>query len=202
MAESYSNAGEYDRAEELLTEALDTALENVYIGRKNLISSKLYMNLAKNYERQGKVTGGIEAIDMAERIQNNIFDYEATYPGLVEVYEIYGDLLMKDHDFSKAYTYYNNAIELAEKSFGRNHPETAEALYRMGMAYLEKEYPLIALDYLEEAVEIRKNILGYENVKTLRYLEALSEAHTGAGNVKEAGEVIIEAEELKRRLTL
>ena len=200
MAESYSNAGEYDRSEELLTEALDTALENVYIGRKNLISSKLYMNLAKNYERQGKVTGGIEAIDMAERIQNNIFDYEATYPGLVEVYEIYGDLLMKDHDFSKAYTYYNNAIELAEKSFGRNHPGTAEALYRMGMAYLEKEYPLIALDYLEEAVEIRKNILGYENVKTLRYLEALSEAYTGAGNIKEAQEAISEAEDLREKL--
>lgn len=54
------------------------------------------------------------------------------------------------------------------------------------MSYMERELPAIAIDYFKQAIEIRKNILAYENVKTLRYLEALLEAQTAAGDAAAA----------------
>ena len=195
LASACIHAQDTDRAEELLKEAIDIAEDNVYIGRKNLITSRLYMTLAQSYEKSRKIKKGLDAVDLAERIQKNLFDFEAVYPGLVEVYEIYADLLMKDNNFTLAYQYYDDAVKLAGESFGQNHPKTAEALYRFGMSYMERELPAIAIDYFKQAIEIRKNILSYGNVKTIRYLEALLEAQTAAGDA-EAAETAAELERL------
>jgi len=76
----------------------------------------------------------------------------------------------------EALSYYSNAETLAKSSYGENHPITANAYNRMGRYYLQTgEYDL-AKRYFENAIEIRKNILGYNHVSTIEYLDNLAEA--------------------------
>ena len=153
MARTLILAGDLDRADELLAEALDTALENVYIGRKNLVTSKIYIAMAESCLGHRNIEKGLDYIDQAERIQKNLFDYEEVYPGLVEAYLVHGDLLLQKGNLNEAYILYSNAINLAENSFGTNHPETAEAIYKRGTYYTQAGLKETAKADFEKAIE-------------------------------------------------
>lgn len=136
------------------------------------------------------------------RIQMNLFDFEGVYPGLVEVYDIYDDILLQKGSVAKAESYYEDALALATASFGENHPSTAEAYNSLG------EYSLYCADYreaigeFEAAIEIRKNILGYQNARTARYLYNLAAAQRACGEQQEAMEPVSEAKQLCTALSI
>ena len=186
------SAEEYEEAEEVLRNAIEIGEDNIYIGRKNLITSKLYMNLAKVCAARRNTKDAMDHIDLAMRIQKNLFDYQETYPGLVEVYDLYGDLIVKKGEVG-SYDRYRSAYDLAMQSYGENHPVTAEAVYCMGKYYAFVNYPDEAVSYFTQAIDIRKNILGYDHESTVRYLYSMAQAYYDAGdkenalsNVKEA----------------
>ena len=77
---------------------------------------------------------------------------------------------------------------------------TAEAEYSMGNYYLLLGQPKNSLQYLQRAIEIRKNILGYENESTVRYLESLAQVYETMGEQSEAEKSRTEAEILANRL--
>lgn len=151
--------GEPSAAAEAVQRGLELALSNVYIGRRNLTVSRLYMSLAASRSEMGDLKPALDDIDLAMRIQMNLFDFEGVYPGLVEVYDLYGRLLEEKGDTGQAVQYYQDAIDLALESFGENHPVTAAAYTAMGTyCYRHGEYEA-GRELLAQAVEIRKNIL-------------------------------------------
>ncbi len=200
LGETYIRAEKYEEAEKILSAALKVSLDNMYIGTKDLTTSKIYMNLAKLYEQQGDVKKGIDNIDLAMRIQKNLFDFEGVYPGLVEVYDIYGDLLVMKNENEEAGEYYSDAVELAEASFGINHPSTAETYNAIGEFYLEEGKTSEAKTKFSEAIEIRRNILGYKNIRTVQYIFNSAIAEITLGNNDKAVELLTEARELCEEL--
>ena len=193
LGEAYIHSGDYDKAKEILENALQMSLENIYIGRKNLITSKLYLNLARVYGFQENLQEALDYVDLAMRIQKNLFDFESVYPGLVEVYEVYGELLSKKGKPDEALTYFTDAKNLAESSYRKNHPVTAEAYNYLGQHYQQEGDDSIAVSLFEDAVEIRRNILGYDHVSTARYLYNLSVLESEMGDKEKAAEAITEA---------
>ena len=132
MGQVYIHLEEYDAAAEILKKGLDLCLNNIYIGKQNLTASKLYSNLAIVEAERGEGKAAIDNIDLAMHIQEKLFDYTEEYPGLVEVNDIYGTLLMDQGKYEDAKEHFDLALQLAQKYFGENHPHTAEAYNALG----------------------------------------------------------------------
>lgn len=194
MGQVYIHLEKYDEASEALQTGLELSLDNIYIGKQNLTASKLYYNLAIVYARQGKQKEAIDSIDLAMRIQQKLFDYEAVYPGLVEVYDIYGTLLTEQGKDEEAEEYFHNALSLAQKSFGENHPKTAEAYNALGSYWFDQGEYEEAADAFEHAVLIRKNILGKEHPDTVEFYINLAKTQIRLGKNSDACEMLAEAE--------
>lgn len=173
---TYIHLEQYDAAGEILMSCINLCKENVYIGIQNLTASELYMNLAIAQGKLGKDKEAIENIDKAMRIQRKLFDYNGNYPGLVEVYDVYAELLMEQNDYDGAEKYVEMSLALARDSFGENHPLTASAYNMLGVFWYESGKYADAVKAFSSSIEIRKNILSVDHPDTARYYINLAKA--------------------------
>lgn len=196
MGQVYIHLEKYEEAEEVLRKGIELSRDNIYIGIQNLTGSRLYCNLAIADARQGRDREAIDNIDLAMRIQQKLFDYEAVYPGLAEVYDIYGELLMEQGKDESGKDYFERALKLAEKSFGENHPQTAEAYYTLGTYQYDSGKYTEAVVSFDKAIEIRKNILGKEHPDTVKYYIGLAKTQIRLEEDDKAAMSLREAEEI------
>lgn len=187
--------GDYDSAVVAANKGIDMGIANVYIGKRNITTSKLYMNLAIAQGALGECGKAIDNIDLAMRIQRNIFDFKDIYPGLVEIYDAYADLLMVKGNELDAKEYYENAVELSIASFGENSPYTADALVALGKYFINSDAP-VSIEYFKRAIEIRKNILSANHPITAQFYYYLAEAQQAEGQIQESNESFSEAERI------
>ena len=173
---------DYDAAIAACDKGLNLCLSNIYIGKRHLTTSKLYMNLAIAQGQKGDFNVALDNIDLAMRIQRNLFDFKDVFPGLVEVYGNYGNLLMAKGDSDGAKKYYLDALALSQSSFGENHPDTADAYDLLGNYYHASDNDEEALKNLSQAIEIRKNVLAENHPVTARIYYDLAVVQTAAGN--------------------
>lgn len=196
LGQVYIHLGKYDEAAKALQTGLDLSLDNIYIGVQNLTTSKLYCNLAIVDGKQGREKEAVDNIDLAMRIQQKLFDYEAVYPGLVEVYDIYGTLLIEQGKEGESKEFFDRALKLAEDSFGENHPQTAEAYNALGIYQYKSGRYAKAAEAFHQAIEIRKNILRKEHPDTVSYYINLAKAQIKLGENTKAALSLAEAEKI------
>ena len=187
---------DYSAAINEAEKGLELSLSNIYIGKRNITTSKLYMNLAIAQAMDGDISSALDNIDLAMRIQRNLFDFEDVFPGLVEVYDVYGDVLLIDGDSYKAGDYYENALDLAVGSFGDNHPDTAAALHSLGNYCIFTDEAKKAVEYLERSIETRKNILAESHPVTAEIYYDLAMALFAVGDDQKAEENLSKAQEI------
>jgi tetratricopeptide (TPR) repeat protein len=193
--------GDAAGARSSLKAGLELCLSNPYIGTRSLITSGLYDGLALLDAAGGDTDSARENIDLAMRIQLNLFDFDGVYPGLVTVYDDYGSILEQSGaPQEEALDYYEKARTLALQAFGENHPQTAAACYALGLYRLHAGDAAGALDCFEEAITIRKNILGSVHTTTARYELSRAQALIALGRTQEAQESLEEAAGLCRKL--
>lgn len=191
--------GDWQAALEAAQQGLEICLDNIYIGRRNLTTSKLYMSLACAEAHLGSLENGLDDIDLAMRIQQNLFDFQEVYPGLVEVYDIYGQLLEEKGTLDQSLQHYNNAITLAQNSFGENHPGTAGAYAALGNYYLRQKEFTLSIEALEKAIEIRKNILAENHPDTAAMYYSLAIAQQNAGMLDAAHSNLLNADDICKK---
>lgn len=196
LGQVYIHLEKYDEAEKVLQMGLKLSLDNIYIGKQNLTASKLYCNLAIVNGKQGRGKEAIDNIDLAMRIQQKLFNYEAVYPGLVDVYDTYGILLMEQGKREESKEFLDSALKLAEDSFGENHPRTAEAYNAIGIYQYTIGNYTEATESFQKAIEIRKNILGKEHPDTVNYYINLAKAQIQLGETTKAALSLSEAKEI------
>lgn len=92
--------------------------------------------------------------------------------------------------------YFEDAISLAQTSFGENHPDTAAAYDALAKYFLEMYDPEAALDYLKKAIEIRKNILAENHPDTAAIYYDLAMAQKETGDMSGATESLKRAKEI------
>lgn len=202
LGQTLLHMGNYEEAASHLQIGLDMCLDNIYIGTRNLLTAKLYMNLAKSYAAGDDTKDAIDTIDLAMRIERNLFDFEDVYPGLVEVYYTYAEILYQKGEAGEAENYYNNSIELANDSFGENHLQTAAAYFARGQYTLhEQRYDEAESDF-SNAIEIRRNMLCLKQPETVDYYIGLAYAHIGQEKLDKAVEDLDEAKNICNDLNL
>jgi tetratricopeptide (TPR) repeat protein len=188
LAEVYIHQVNYDQAASAAQTGLSICLDNVYIGKKNLATSELYKNLALAESMKGEFSQAVDDVDLAMRIQLNLFDFEGVYPGLVEVYDTYGSILQSSGKSAEALNYYEQALSLSVDSFGENHPQTAQACRTIGEFKSSEEDFDEAITYFERGIEIRKNVLGEKHPDTALLYVDLAEAQLASGDADIAAE--------------
>ncbi|MBP3817802.1 MAG: tetratricopeptide repeat protein [Butyrivibrio sp.] len=201
IGQTFLHMGEKEEAISYLQTGLEMCLDNIYIGKRNLLTAKLYMNLAKA-QVDKNIKEALENIDLAMRIERNLFDFEDVYPGLVEVYYTYADLLYLNGDVKDAKNYYNDSIELALNSFGQNHLLTATAYFARGQYALQENLYDDAESDFTNAIEIRKNMLCLKHPETVDYYIGLAYSHIGEKKKSKAVEDLNEARNICDALSL
>ncbi len=193
----YLHMGECNKGRRAFDQALTICLENVYIGDNSLITAQTYKNLAVVYGHRREIRRGLDCIDRAVKIPFNLFGFEEDqYPGLVEVYDVYGDLLHLAGEEEQAESYYEKACDLSIASYGENHPQTAAAYNAFGLYYYDIADYETAVTLFEQAIEIRKNILGIDYTSTAIYYANLAKAYEAGGNQEKAQDALEHAKEI------
>lgn len=198
----FINKGDYERALSALEMAKQIGEENIYIGKKNLISGQIYKNLAMVKSEKGELKEGLDDIETSIAIQRNLFEFEDRYPGLIEAYDLLGKILEQSGDDEKAFENYEKALRLSVASFGENHPRTAVACNALGSYYVRKHDDGTAVMFFERAIAIRKAVIGISHPDTAEFYYNLALAYERIGNLREASVSSVSAKKICENLDI
>jgi len=196
----YNRMGKHDEALIALETARAMGEGNIYIGKKNLTSGKIYANLALAKSSVGETKAALDSIETSIAIQRNLFDFEDKFPGLVEAYDLYGSILELKGEPDKALEQYEKAIALSLEAFGENHPQTASASNVLGRYYDSLSDYDTAITYFERAIAIRKAIVGNDHPDTAEFYLNLSITHEKSGDMTAATTNASEAKQICDKL--
>lgn len=187
-----------DTAYRLGPEYQETAVTTFYDGTIQILESNFSGPLAgavkarilvkKGYDLAGfagKADEGFEIAVEGMTIQEKLYGTDEPYPGLVDTYLKYGDMLGYIYnDREGAEAYYDKALSLSVQAYRENHPQTAKVYEALGRFYLNRvqDGGAQAILYLQQALEICKNLLA-ENTALAAGIELqLAAAYKGVGD--------------------
>ena len=180
MGATHLKAGDAEAAREELTKALEYCLNTWFIGQKTLMTADIYRDLAVAKHQLSDIRGAADDAEKAILVQRYLFDFEDNYPGLAQSYLVQADIFAAT-DSEKALSIYIKAVELAERFFGEQHPQTAAACQALGNFYLGQEDYAQALEYLERALAIRSSLMLMNNMDALPLYRDLQRAADALG---------------------
>ena len=93
------------------------------------------------------------------------------------------DQLIEQDKYQEAIPIAERAIEVAKRSRGPEHPETAVALNNLGVIFQEIRDYARAEPLLQEALQIRQKVLGPEDPDTAETLDNLGGLYWAIGNM-------------------
>ena len=199
MGATHLRAGDAEIAREELTAALNYCLNTWFIGQKTLMTADIYCNLAMAKNQMGDALGAMDDVEKAIAIQRYLFNFEDDYPGLVQAYRVQADIVAAT-DAEKALSLYIKSMELAERFFVEEHPQTANACQALGSFYLDQKDYVLALEYLERALAIREGLILTKNMDALALYQNLRQTVEALGDQSMAQAYANDAQVLKETL--
>lgn len=103
------------------------------------------------------------------------------------------------NDYKTAEQLFLEALNAAEPHFGRRHRETATVLTNYGSCLRSQGRFHKALGYLEEGLEIRKDVLGPEHVHTAQSYCEVGKTYRMTGRYQEAEHLLLESLRIRTR---
>ena len=103
-------------------------------------------------------------------------------------------------DYKKAVEYHNKAVEINEKTLGKEHPSTATSYNNLGLAYYSKGEYERAIEYYEKALAICEKTLGKEHPSTATSYNNLGLAYYSKGEYERAIEYYEKALAILKRV--
>jgi tetratricopeptide (TPR) repeat protein len=180
MGATHLMAGDAQAAHTELSKALENCRKTWFIGQKTLMTADIYCNLAMAKQQLGDTRGALSDAETAIAIQRGLFDYTDDYAGLAISYRVLAGIQSAIGSETALETY-QKSLELALRDYGEHHPQTALSCQALGVFYLEQDDFEQALEYLERALDIRKNILLTNNTDTLALYQYLQQASKALG---------------------
>ena len=202
MGEVYLHMENYAGAQIVLDTALQMSLDNIYIGKDNLNTAAIYANLAELQCAEGELKAAISSIETAIAIQKRRFGYDDKYPGLVVSYITFAEIRRIQGDFTAAEQLLKDALNLAEESFGENHPQTAAVCNAFGEYFIGQRNGAAAVSYLERAVEIQTATLSVMHPDTAKIYLNLALAYEFEKRLPEAVAAAFEADGILEELDI
>ena len=110
------------------------------------------------------------------------------------------DDCVSNRDLTTALALYKHLLLELEKKYGREHPQTAECIHKIGEAYLLRGDFHKATSYLKSAIDIRSMVLGVHHLDVANSMEKLGVAELHLNEVEHAHDVYRRALRIKRSL--
>ncbi len=171
LGDAYSEKGEYEKAIEYYTRALETRQK----GAQTVNLAELYSKLGTLYNEMKEPEKAIDYHTKSLKIKEKLLGIDnpmtaATYNSLALIYKEQGD-------FEKALDYNNKTLKIRLRVLGEEHPLTARTYNHLGRIYLNKQEYNRALDYYVKAYKIVKHIYGDSHPQTRLILENLETSY-------------------------
>jgi len=93
-------------------------------------------------------------------------------------------------NFSKSNECYNKALDIFSQAGATETEDYATLLHNLGCSYQMRDQHARAIEYLEKALEIRKNLLGEKHPDYLFTLQRLAYSYAAAGDVDSADNIM------------
>ena len=105
-----------------------------------------YRALAKWHQTQGQSDSALYYL------QQSLPYYRPPEPELIEMYTLWGELYGEKKAYDEAQNYYQQALVIAETTYGQQHEKTAHILNLMGSHYVAQQQWPRALSYFQQAL--------------------------------------------------
>lgn len=165
LAKGYEYCGEYDRAEELYIDVLESKIST--FGKCHNDVATAYMGISlfySEYKKDCKLS--IEYTNKAIDIYKTVYLTDL-HPDIALAYDNLGTIYNKCRDYKQANTFTLKALELHEKLLGESHYSTVMNYYNVGVSYYMLENFKEARNYLLKAIYYNKSFLENDTVKKM-----------------------------------
>ncbi len=151
-----------------------------------------FLNENKHYEEAIEV--GMELIAVCNSaLYKDSSDIIYSYENIAEVYD---DM----EDYEKSAEFYQKALDISLKSYGKLHPFTASAYYKATCANLGNKNYEKAWDYGLKALEINKQLYGHNHLEVASCYNQLAYICDEQWNYEDAIRYNLESLEIKKKI--
>ncbi|MCB1144813.1 MAG: tetratricopeptide repeat protein [Leptospiraceae bacterium] len=148
--------GEFDKAKEFHTKALDIRLK--LLGERHSSVANSYNNLGNVYALKGEFDKAFDYLEKSLQLRISILGER--HPQVADSYDNLGIDFFSRGEFDKAKEFHTKALDIRLKSLGKNHPDVADTYNNLGNVFSSKGEFDKAFDYYEKSLNIRISILG------------------------------------------
>jgi CHAT domain-containing protein/Tfp pilus assembly protein PilF len=153
LGKLYAVQGRYDDAEKFYLRAL--ALKDS-IGKPHVAMATWLNNIALLYIRQRRYA---DAWAVAERGLVLLPDRSNSDPAVAETFSLMGWLKLREGNYGDAQRLIEWSLDIRQRKFGSDHPETASSIHNLGMLYEKRGLYKEAEPLLLRALAIREKSL-------------------------------------------
>lgn len=156
LAKLYQDNGDYEKAEELYKRSLEIRLSQVNMNYEKIVLAK--NNLISCYQEMGKYELATELIDevltiIKEHLSSQKLEWHKAQTYLAI-------LTAKDKHFEKAISILDEVEEYYKNYYGENHIRVGDILHNKALIYALRNETILAIDFMEKAIEIKSRING------------------------------------------
>ncbi len=192
----YRRIGDFDRAEEFLSQALN--LRTSLYGHDNNETISVYDQLGLLYSDTGNYA-------LADSILQHALDLrlKQSKPNDPEISDTKTKLayvLRRTGDYDEAERLYRNSYEIRKRHYGESHPLTVENLSSLGVTMINKGNYLSSESILREVLEIRRDALGPVHPDLAMSMNNLGAVLLNIGLFSEAESLFRESLEMRQTL--
>ena len=189
------SAGYYDEASDLLFQALrQWELLHAENPQEDDLLATIYSNLACNCASRGRNDEAMEYAEKSRAITERLHG-DHSFAGVyarTAVAGMYGSMKQYDKQFEEL----SSLLDMLLDTVGENHAATANTYNLLGNWYRRDGNYEKAAQSHQKALEIRKNLLGLESMRTMDVYIALAEDNREQGEPDAALEYLTEAKEI------
>jgi len=179
--------GEFDDALKHLEKSLSITEKS--LGKNHSHYCGRLILLAACYYEQQKYSRAEETLREAQSLQRDIFG-ESPHPYIARMLQLQSEVDRRLGNFEKALASIDQAIDMKEEIYGREHPSVAEVLEVKVDINLAQFRVRESKELLEMIERIQKLAYGEKHPEFLNYQLRLAEYHSLAGQYREAQEVL------------
>ncbi|KAI1439348.1 hypothetical protein F5Y02DRAFT_424116, partial [Annulohypoxylon stygium] len=196
VAESYSQLGKYNEAEQMYQQTLE--LNEQVLGKEHPSTLSSMNNLALVLDSQGKY-------EEAEQMHRQILELKERvlgrkHPSTLSSMNNLALVLRRQGKYEEAEQMHRQTLELKERVLGRENPDTLGSMNNLAEVFRSQGKYEEAEQMHRQTLELRERVLGRENPSTLDSMNNLALVLNSQGKYEEAEQMHRQTLELKERV--
>ncbi len=184
----YADIDDLDKATSVLAESLALLEANPDLPDETRIDTLI--NIASNEYHKGDFEAAAKTFERAVELGRRIApEYEGTISAMLSLALVY----QRIDRFDDAAELQEESVALAERTYGRHHPDTLIGLNNLALLYLKNDRVDDAIALFNEILEVRLDIFGSDHVQTNVTRAMLGRAYKEASQYDLAETYLLEA---------